>query len=147
MAESKTKKQKTTTKQAKSRRGKSAAQGKKKRSQRPAVKKTQGKRKESSRVQGTIKRSLTRKALEKEILFAFYAPLSSKVGVAGSFNNWDAGAAELVKDKDGTWRGSLRLRPGKYEYKFLVDEEWQNAQAEHELVDNGFGGLNNVLRV
>lgn len=100
----------------------------------------------NSRVQGTIKRTLA-KSNEKEVTFAFYAPLSSSVSVGGSFNGWDGSSLPLKKDKEGVWSGSVALPKGHYEYRFLVDGCWENAQGDAALVDNGHGSQNNVLHV
>ncbi len=109
------------------------------------VKKTVAKGAQSSRVKGTIKRSLTLKSIEKDIELSFYAPLAHAVQIAGSFNSWSAG--DLSKDDNGTWQTLLNLKPGRYEYKYLVDGRWENAQDAHEMVDNGQGSLNSVLIV
>jgi 1,4-alpha-glucan branching enzyme len=102
----------------------------------------------ASRVQGTIKRSLSKKEPDmREIELAFYAPLARLVQVSGSFNAWNGGASTLKRDTDGTWRGKLSLKPGRYEYRYLIDGNWENAQCEHEMVENGMGGLNSVLTV
>lgn len=111
-------------------------------------KKTTASTRQSSRVQGTIKRSLSKKEQKlREVELAFYAPLATVVQVAGSFNEWDGGDAILTKDSGGTWRTKMALKPGRYEYRYLIDGNWENAQSEHELVDNGLGGLNSILTV
>ncbi len=100
-----------------------------------------------SRVEGTIKRSLSKKSLEKEIEFIFYAPLASSVGVGGTFNNWNPSRSPLKRHVDGTWKGNLLLKPGKYEYRYLIDGRWENEQKECEQVYSGLGSYNCVLKV
>jgi len=136
----KTVKKKTTTKAKKAAPAKKAIKVVKKTTSKTSAKATQ-----PSRVKGTIKRSLKLKSIEKEIAIYFYAPLAQSVQIAGSFNSWNAG--ELCKDEQGTWQMTLNLKPGRYEYKYLVDGRWENAQNEHETVDNGQGSLNSVLTV
>ena len=48
---------------------------------------------------------------------------AGEVKLAGEFNNWTPEAIE--KQEDGVWRKSLRLAPGKYSYKFVVDGDWR----------------------
>lgn len=44
------------------------------------------------------------------------------VSVAGNFNTWNKGANLLQADADGlTWRVTLPLAPGSYQYKFVVN--------------------------
>lgn len=104
-----------------------------------------------SRVQGTISRSLNKKGIsegtKRTIEFCFFAPLSKKVGVGGSFNNWNASKLQLTPSDTGHWRGSVTLQPGRYEYRIRVDETWECDQRECERVDNGLGSQNCVLYV
>jgi hypothetical protein len=48
---------------------------------------------------------------------------SRKVYIAGSFNNWNTLQTPLTKVSTG-WTADLRLKPGKYTYKFVVDGRW-----------------------
>jgi hypothetical protein len=102
---------------------------------------------ESSRVRGTINRSLKLKPSEKEIHIAFYAPLAEKVHVVGTFNKWDASKGVMTKEENGTWHAALALKPGRYEYRFFIDGRWENAQHEHEMVYNEHGSMNSILIV
>ncbi len=86
------------------------------------------------------------KALDKTVDFEFFAPHSSKVSVAGSFNNWNANVFALKKGKDGVWSGQLKLQPGRYEYRFLVDAHWENKPGV-QYASNNFGSTNCVLEV
>lgn len=87
------------------------------------------------------------KSAAKKVTFEFFAPNSQKVGLAGSFNNWDAAATPLKKDRDGKWKAVVSLQPGRYEYRFWVDGNWQNDQRPVECIPNGFGSWNCVLKV
>jgi len=100
-----------------------------------------------SRVQGTIKRSLSKELLEKEIEFSFYAPFASSVEVAGTFNNWNPSLFRLKRYGDGSWKGAVNIKTGRHEYRFLIDGRWENDQKECELVYNGMGSYNCVLTV
>jgi 1,4-alpha-glucan branching enzyme len=84
----------------------------------------------------------------KKIDFNFYAPLSKKVALGGDFNNWKPEKHPLKGSKKGVWKTSLKLKPGRYEYRFLIDGNWENDnQRQTELVGNSFGQTNNVLFV
>ena len=51
----------------------------------------------------------------------------------------------LEKGKDGIFRTTLKLPPGTYQYKFVVDGTWVADPANPETVDDGYGGVNSVL--
>jgi hypothetical protein len=67
--------------------------------------------------------------------------------VAGSFNGWKPEATPLTPLGNGRWTGSLDVKPGKYEYLFVVDGNWMPDPNATESVANPFGGLNSVLTV
>ena len=69
------------------------------------------------------------------------------VSVAGDFNNWDPQAHPLRKGKDGLWEVALRLKPGTYEYMFVVDGEWREDPRNPNRVPNPHGGFNSVCEV
>ncbi|MBI4367945.1 MAG: isoamylase early set domain-containing protein [Candidatus Omnitrophica bacterium] len=85
--------------------------------------------------------------LKKETVFEFYAPLAQKVAVAGTFNDWDIAQYLLKKGAEGRWSLKIELKPGRYEYRYLVDGSWQNDQRPAVCVPNAFGTWNCVIEV
>ena len=85
--------------------------------------------------------------LERKVVFEFYAPLSSKVELAGDFNSWKPSDTPLKKDAQGKWKTEILLKPGRYEYRFWVDGTWQNDQCPGEMVPNPFGTWNCVIKI
>jgi len=83
----------------------------------------------------------------KETEFKFHAPEAKKVELGGCFNKWKADKNPLKKDATGNWTTSLKLKPGRYEYRYLVDGVWQNAQDSGFCVPNGLGSWNCVVEV
>lgn len=58
-------------------------------------------------------------------------PGAKTVTVPGSMNGWNVKATgenafALKKGADGMWTGTFTVAPGVYEYKFDVDESWDN---------------------
>ena len=53
----------------------------------------------------------------------------------------------LVALGNGRWKGDLKLRPGRYEYLFVVDGQWRPDPNARDSVQNPFGGLNSVFLV
>lgn len=83
----------------------------------------------------------------KIVEFKFYAPSAKKVSVAGSFNDWSPTQLLAKKDSEGYWLAKVRLKPGRYEYKFFVDGLWQNDPNSSSKVLNAFGTYNSLLEV
>lgn len=79
---------------------------------------------------------------KKEVEFKFHAPSAKSVKLAGDFNNWDSQSLSAKKDSKGSWKFKLALMPGSYQYKFLVDGQWQNDPNCKSCVPNSFGSLN-----
>jgi 1,4-alpha-glucan branching enzyme len=79
--------------------------------------------------------------------FAFQAPTTRQVSLAGCFNNWDTRAAPMQKGNDGIWRLSLPLEPGRYEYRFYADGVWQDDPTAQQRAANALGSQNCVRNV
>jgi len=93
--------------------------------------------------------TVIREAKSKEISiaknqFAFPAPEAQTVSLRGDFNDWDAFANPMKKDKKGIWKVTVNLKPGRYEYRFFVDENWENDPSCTECVPNNLGSMNCV---
>jgi len=76
--------------------------------------------------------------------FAFPAPTTRQVSLAGDFNNWDTNASPMHKGPDGIWRLSVPLAPGRYEYRFFADEVWRDDPSAQQRATNALGTENCV---
>jgi len=83
----------------------------------------------------------------KSIQFSYYAPDANQVCLAGDFNNWSTSSCHLTKTNSGEWQASLSLKPGVYDYKFLVDGEWREDPKSSQRVPNAFGTQNDRIIV
>ncbi len=72
---------------------------------------------------------------------------TGSVCIAGSFNGWHPSATPMEATGTGLWKADLSLRPGVYQYLFVVDGHWKPDPKCHAMVENEFGGVNSVLRV
>src|SRR6266700_3400747 len=72
-------------------------------------------------------------------------PEAKQVCVAGSFNEWKPEKTPLSRTGNGRWVGDLSVKPGRYEYLFVVDGQWLPDPNARESVQNPFGGQNSVL--
>lgn len=66
---------------------------------------------------------------------------ATKVSVSGSWNNWSKEFG-LVKVDSPTFVTILPMKPGGYQFKFLVNGEWRCSEGDMEIA-NGQGGINN----
>lgn len=51
------------------------------------------------------------------------AHAAEKAAVVGEFNGWKAGANPMKKLKDGSFKATIDLEPGRdYEFRYLLDK-------------------------
>ncbi len=99
-------------------------------------------------IKKATKKSLSTKVSTRRVVFFNYEDVPGKrVVVAGSFNNWRPEDPLIDKDSNGIYRCRKVLKPGVYEYKFVVDGEWRLDNSNPDFVQNGLGSLNSVLVV
>ncbi len=87
-----------------------------------------------------------------EANFAYKADKKySSMSIAGTFNNWNNRANMMQVASDGvSWSGTIQLKPGKYQYKFVGDfTDWiQDPNAKDQIDDQtGKGTFNSVIVV
>jgi 1,4-alpha-glucan branching enzyme len=87
------------------------------------------------------------KTAKQKVTFTYVAPQARSVLLAGDFTGWQQTPVGLKKDKSGVWKATVSLVPGKYEYRLLVDGEWQNDPQCPTRQPNHFGGENCVCVV
>ncbi len=79
--------------------------------------------------------------------FTLTAPGAGEVCLVGDFNNWEHGKGKMRKGKDDTFKKSLKLAPGRYEYRFVVDGIWWTDPNNDNRCLNAFGEENAVIIV
>ncbi|MBE3070211.1 MAG: isoamylase early set domain-containing protein [Planctomycetes bacterium] len=72
---------------------------------------------------------------------------AQRVCVVGDFNQWDPEVGRMCKYRDGTYRAKVGLKPGDYQYKFVVDGVWVNDAEAATQAMNPYGTLNSVVHV
>ena len=83
----------------------------------------------------------------KPVQIEFSHATATKIGIAGTFNDWRPEATPMVPMGGGRWVKELVLPPGVYEYRLVVDGEWVPDPGASETVPNPFGEMNSVLKV
>ena len=84
---------------------------------------------------------------KKEVSFNYFAPQAGSVLLAGDFTRWEASPVALQKQETGVWTATLTLPPGRYQYRLLVDGQWQNDPECRDLQPNEFGSANCICQV
>jgi len=79
--------------------------------------------------------------------FPFYRTGVKSVALVGSFNNWDENATPMTEVSKGVWTVSVPLRPGVYEYQFIVDGTKRETDPSMPKVESDFGSPNSVVTV
>jgi len=69
------------------------------------------------------------------------------VFIVGDFNDWQANDAARMTKVDGVWKRRLKLKPGTYRYRLVVDGVWQQDPNNPETRENPFGERDSVLKV
>ncbi|QRM89155.1 glycoside hydrolase [Lacinutrix sp. WUR7] len=81
-----------------------------------------------------------------KVTFTVPAKEAKEVLVVGNWNNWDAKAEPLQKLKNGTFKGTVNLESGNsYEFKYVVDGQWQNEEQADAFVWNEFAASDNSV--
>lgn len=80
--------------------------------------------------------------------FTYYDPEAKSVKIGGNFNNWNP-TDEFFMERDdyGTWTKNISLKPGTYQYRFIVDGEWVEDHNNPNYINNAFGGNNSVFEI
>lgn len=82
------------------------------------------------------------------VKFNLHAPDAKKVSIAGDFNKWKVGKNILKRQENGIWTIEIPLKPGTYNYMFVVDGKvWVSDPNAEAYQDDGFGYKNSVMRV
>jgi 1,4-alpha-glucan branching enzyme len=79
--------------------------------------------------------------------FELFSPNAHEVCIAGTFNDWEPDTGKMSQQPDGKWVRNLTLKPGTYEYRFVVDGKWEaDPNADHTVM-NPYGERNSLLTV
>lgn len=68
------------------------------------------------------------------------------VQIAGDFNSWNPQGYDFAFI-DNCWQYTLEIEPGNYSYQLIVDGNWIKDPCNNEVLENGYGGYNSLLRV
>ena len=96
----------------------------------------------------TAAKKTAAKAAERRVTFTVRADAGKAVYLAGCFNQWNPTGKKMTdKKKDGVYSTTVKLAPGTYEYKFVVDGVWCADPENTVVVKNDCGTHNSVITV
>jgi chromosome partitioning protein len=78
------------------------------------------------------------------VAFTIEAPAAARVQLAGDFNNWALDGSEM-EPLGPVWKKVLRLAPGRYRYRYIVDGRWITDPYNAAVEPSPFGGENSIL--
>lgn len=93
-------------------------------------------------------RGTAKKAATKAVVFTVHAEKGKTVCLAGDFNEWSPTAKKMAfKARAGVYTASVKLAPGTYQYKFVIDGAWCADPENVNAVPNDQGTFNSVITV
>ena len=94
------------------------------------------------------KKPAVKKAAAKNVTFTVHADKGKAVYLAGVFNQWSLTAKKMAyKARSGIYAATIKLAPGTYEYKFVIDGVWCADPENANSVPNDQGTFNSVITV
>ena len=94
------------------------------------------------------KKTAAKKPATKNVTFTVHADKGKAVYLAGVFNQWSLTAKKMAyKAKSGIYTATVKLAPGSYEYKFVIDGTWCADPENANSVPNDQGTFNSVIVV
>ena len=86
------------------------------------------------------------KPAAKTVKFTVHADKGKTVCLAGDFNKWSPSAKKMAF-KAGVYTATVKLAPGTYQYKFVIDGTWCADPENANAVANDQGTFNSVIEV
>lgn len=87
----------------------------------------------------------------REVTVRFHDQDATDVRIAGDFNGWvpDKGVRSRVhaEGQRRIWTKVIQLRPGTYQYRYVVDGHWREDPDNPQVARGGLGERNSVLVV
>ena len=78
------------------------------------------------------------------VVFTIEAPSAARVQLAGDFNDWTPDGSEM-EAVGPLWKKLLKLAPGRYRYRYVIDGEWHSDPYNAAVEPSPFGGDDSVL--
>jgi chromosome partitioning protein len=84
---------------------------------------------------------------ERRVVLSYHHFMGQELQIAGDFNDWIPDYRVETRTFNGTVQKVLKIPPGAYQYRVIIDGQWQEDPVNPVRVPNDMGGTNSVLRV
>lgn len=84
---------------------------------------------------------------ERRVVLSYHHLINKDMQIAGDFNGWIPDHEVETRTVNDTIQKVLKVSPGAYQYRVIIDGKWQEDPANPMRVPNSFGGSNSLLRV
>ncbi len=84
---------------------------------------------------------------ERRVVLSYHHFDGQNLQIAGDFNDWIPDDRVETRSFNGTVQKVLKVPPGAYQYRVIIDGEWQEDPVNPVRVPNELGGTNSLLRV
>ena len=86
--------------------------------------------------------------LTSGVRYSYQDLTALSVAVVGSFNHWDPTINRLSgPDASGAWTTLISLPPGRYEYRFVINDTNWVLDPSALSIDDGMGERNSIVDV
>ena len=96
---------------------------------------------------GLFEAAVHRQPSGTSITFAIAAPTVRSIALVGDFTDWRSDRVQLERTRSGLWQATVKLRPGRYRFAYLVDHEQWRADARAASAPDDFGRPTSVVTV
>jgi len=104
--------------------------------------------KQPIRKKASLPRIPRRPSTKQAVTFEYFDPSATIVTLVGDFNKWDPKVRPLKRDAGRLWKVTVRLEPGTYQYKFVVNgERWEEDPLNLHRILNEHGTYNSIRKV
>ena len=94
------------------------------------------------------KSAVSKSSTKKPVTFTVHGEKGRSVYIAGEFNEWNPTAKKMAyKARAGIYTATVKLAPGSYQYKFVIDGMWCADPENVNAVANDCGTFNSVIEV
>lgn len=83
----------------------------------------------------------------RQVVLRFHGYAGREVLLAGDFNNWEPDHKVITRRAGDAVEKILTLHPGVYQYRLVVDGQWQDDASNPDRTPTLMGGFNSLLRV
>ncbi|MEK7321722.1 MAG: AAA family ATPase [Pseudomonadota bacterium] len=101
----------------------------------------------SQRVPGMTFSESMENGRERRVVLSYHHAANRDMQIAGDFNGWIPDHEVETRTVNDTMQKVLKVTPGAYQYRVIIDGKWQEDPANPMRVPNRFGGSNSLLRI